>query len=101
MDGFIFGTKQCREMFISEEDEEHLNPAYEDWTTIDQLLLGWLYNTMTVKVASQVIGCLTSAELWCAVKDLVGASTRNWRKRLGKGLWKNLRDLGEDWALSA
>lgn len=47
------------------------------WTTIDQLLLGWLYNTMTIEVASQVIGCRTSAELWCAVKDLTGANTRS------------------------
>lgn len=56
LNGIIFGTKQCPEMFIHEGDEEGLNSAFEDWTTIDQLLLGWLYNAMTVEVASQIIG---------------------------------------------
>lgn len=77
LDGYIFGTMKCLEMTIGEGDEESLNPAFDDWTTIDQLLLGWLYNTMTIDVASQVIRCHTSAELWRAVKDLAGANTRS------------------------
>lgn len=55
LDGFIFGMKKCLGMFMNDGDEERLNPAFEDWTTIDQLLLGWLYNNMTVEVASHSI----------------------------------------------
>lgn len=33
-----------------------LNPEYDIWIAVDQLLIRWLYNSMTIKVASQVTG---------------------------------------------
>lgn len=54
-----------------------LNPKFEEWTAVDQLLLGWTYITLTPKIASQVIGCKNSQELWKAMKDLSGAHTRS------------------------
>lgn len=90
LDGFIFGTKQCSEIFINEGDKEQLKSTFEDWTTIDQLLLGWLYNTMIVEVASQVIGCRMLAELWVAVMDLARANTRS-RVRMYKSGLQRLR----------
>lgn len=32
------------------------NPNFEAWAIIDQLILGWLYNSMTHEVATQVMG---------------------------------------------
>lgn len=61
-----------------------LNPAYEEWCVVDQLLLGWIYNTLSVGIASQVVGCQSSQQLWKAVKDLAGAHTRS-RVTLLKG----------------
>lgn len=33
-----------------------INPKYEAWLVVDQLLLGWLYNSMTLEIATQVMG---------------------------------------------
>lgn len=33
-----------------------INPHYESWIANDQLLLGWLYNSMMPEVATQVMG---------------------------------------------
>lgn len=54
-----------------------LNPAFEEWNVVDRLLLRWIYNSLTLEIASQVIGCKSSQELWKAVKSLVGAHTRS------------------------
>ena len=40
LDGFIFGTKPCPTQFLSEDAEKRINPAYEEWISSDQLLLG-------------------------------------------------------------
>lgn len=57
------GSKACPPQFISEEAEIKLNPAYEEWVATNQLLLGWIYNTLTPEIASQLIGCKSSHEL--------------------------------------
>lgn len=36
--------------------EEVPNPTYESWMVVDQLLLGWLYNSMSPEIATQVMG---------------------------------------------
>lgn len=54
-----------------------LNLKFEEWVTHDQMLLGWLYNSMTLEVISQVLRCKTSQELWKAVKDFSGAQSRS------------------------
>lgn len=64
-------------MTITEGGERKINPAYEERVTTDQLLLGWLFNTMTVEIASQLLGCSTSQQLWKLAKDLAGAHTRS------------------------
>lgn len=60
LEGFIFCSKPCLKKFISKEDEMKLNPTFEEWTAMDQLLHGWIYITLTAEIASQVIGCKTS-----------------------------------------
>lgn len=52
------------------------NSAFEEWSATNQLLLGWIYNTLTPEISSQLIGCRISKELWNAVRDLAGAHTR-------------------------
>ncbi|KAK0595513.1 hypothetical protein LWI29_007389 [Acer saccharum] len=43
----------------------------------NQLLLGWLYNSMDIKIAAQVTGYKTSHTLWGAIKDLFGVHSRS------------------------
>lgn len=75
LDGHITGTKICPQKFITEGLGTKVNPAFDEWTAIDQLLLVWIYNILTVEIASQVIGCRTSQELWSSIKSLAGAQT--------------------------
>lgn len=55
LEGYLFGTKACPAMILSEGAEKRINPEYEEWTATEQLLLGWLFNTMTVDIASQLL----------------------------------------------
>lgn len=56
LEGHILGSKICPQQFISEEAKVKTNPAFEEWTATDQLLLGWIYNTLKPDITSQVIG---------------------------------------------
>lgn len=42
----------------------------------DQLLLGWLYNSMIPEVAIQVMGYENAKDLWSAVQELFGIQSR-------------------------
>ena len=53
-----------------------MNSDYENWATQDQILLGWLYNSINVEVASEVMGNETSKDLWDALKTLFGVQNR-------------------------
>ncbi|MDV3187722.1 MAG: hypothetical protein Q8836_02390 [Sweet potato little leaf phytoplasma] len=53
-----------------------INPLYEAWVTTDQLLLGWLYNSMTSEVATQVMGYENAKDLWDAIQSLFGIQSR-------------------------
>lgn len=52
MEGYILRTKTCPQQFIAEGIEMKLNATYEEWVATDQLLLGWIYNTLTSEIAS-------------------------------------------------
>ncbi|XP_038905164.1 uncharacterized protein LOC120091275 isoform X4 [Benincasa hispida] len=53
-----------------------VNPQYESWMAVDQLLLGWLYNSMTPEVAIQVMGCECAKDLWTSIPQLFGVQSR-------------------------
>lgn len=63
LEGFILGTNLCPDETISvqvgAEDggqtETKANPEYQKWKSMDQLLLGWLYTTMTAEIVMKVM----------------------------------------------
>ncbi|KAI4323960.1 hypothetical protein L6164_023530 [Bauhinia variegata] len=75
LDSYILGTKPCPEPFIIDEYGRKANPAYEERVTNNQLLLGWLLNSMSQEIATQLLHCQTSKELWEAAQSLSGAYT--------------------------
>ncbi|CAJ2656533.1 unnamed protein product [Trifolium pratense] len=77
MYGYISGTSKCPEEFITEGGKQKQNPAYEEWIANDQKILGWLLNSMTHDIATQLLHCDTSKELWDAAKSLAGAHSRS------------------------
>ncbi|KAK0607470.1 hypothetical protein LWI29_015583 [Acer saccharum] len=85
LDGYLFGTCPCPPEFILTEITAQgatgfglrLNPNYEQWVVNDHHLMGWLYGSMTESVATQVMGCSTSANLWTTLENLYGAHSKS------------------------
>jgi len=79
LDGYMLGTKECPEQFItsSETSGKKINPEFEDWQAHDQQILGWLLNSMTTGMATQLLHCETSKQLWEEAQGLAGAHTRS------------------------
>ncbi|KAL5538061.1 hypothetical protein UlMin_042271 [Ulmus minor] len=83
MEGFITGAKECPPEFIevteegADEAELKENPEHENWVAQDQVLLGWLYNSIDIEVAFELIGYETSKLLWEAIRDLFGVRNRS------------------------
>ncbi|GAU17915.1 hypothetical protein TSUD_330400, partial [Trifolium subterraneum] len=78
LDGYMLGKKECPEEFITAADSsKKFNPEFEDWQAYDQQLLGWLRNSMTVGIATQLLHCETSMQLWEEAHSLAGAHTRS------------------------
>ncbi|KZV37830.1 hypothetical protein F511_10860 [Dorcoceras hygrometricum] len=73
LDGYVLGTKLCPPEFLPRTTPGSTvkipNPEYEEWLSNDQLLLGWLYNTMSSDIASQLMRKATSKELWMEQKN--------------------------------
>lgn len=85
LEGYLNGQKTCPAEYITVEPteggeiitiEEQLNPEYEAWIVHDQLLMGWLYGSMTETIASEVMGCKSASALWTALEVLYGAHSK-------------------------
>jgi len=78
LDVYMLGTKACSDQFVtSGETTRKANPDYDDWITRDQALLGWLINSMTTDIATQLLHCETSKEIWDEAQKLAGAHTKS------------------------
>uniref|UniRef100_A0A803R2Q2 Retrotransposon Copia-like N-terminal domain-containing protein n=1 Tax=Cannabis sativa TaxID=3483 RepID=A0A803R2Q2_CANSA len=84
LDGFINGNRPAPPEFIRTGEPNvdapgsgmDINPEYETWLVHDQLLMGWLYGSMTEAIASEVMGCQSALALWNALEELYGAHSR-------------------------
>ncbi|XP_050908363.1 uncharacterized protein LOC127121987 [Lathyrus oleraceus] len=78
LDGHMLWTKECPKKFIASTDSsKKSNPAFEDWQAHDSQLLGWLMNSMTTEMETQLLHCETSKQLWDEAQSLAGAHTRS------------------------
>lgn len=76
LDGYILGTKECPQEFIIVADSNKTkNPSFEEWVADDQMLLGWLLNSMTTDIATQLMHCENSKQLWDEAQSLAGAQS--------------------------
>nr|KYP32743.1 hypothetical protein KK1_046487 [Cajanus cajan] len=62
----MLGKNECPEEFILAADSiRKTNPDFEDWQASDQQLLGWLMNSMTANMATQLLHYQGAAKSWC------------------------------------
>ncbi|KAM6542593.1 hypothetical protein CsatB_007040 [Cannabis sativa] len=85
LEGYLNGKKPCPNEVISVERiaenevvviELQPNPKFEAWIVHDQLLMGWLYESMSESIASKVMGCKFASALWAALEELYGAHSK-------------------------
>lgn len=53
------------------------NLEYDIWLVADQLLVGWLYNSMMPEVTAQVMGYDEAKLLWDAIQEYFGIQSRS------------------------
>lgn len=83
LEGYLTGTTVKPQEMVSDLVTDgqsslgfQVNLAFEQWVVNDQLLMGWLYGSMTESIAMEVMGCTSSAELWGALESLFGAHSK-------------------------
>lgn len=53
------------------------NPEHDLWLAAEQLLVGWLYNSMTPETATQVMGHDEAKKLWDSIQEYYGIQSRS------------------------
>ncbi|KAF7810307.1 glutamate receptor [Senna tora] len=53
------------------------NPEFEEWDTVDSLLIGWLRNAMSLEVGTQLLHCKKARDLWESAKKLTSGATKS------------------------
>lgn len=109
LEGHLTGKDECPEHSIiippSEDEPKGLtlpNQEHDIWLAADQLLVGWLYNSMIAEVASQVTGYDTAKNLWDALQEYYGlqaASQQDYLKRMLQQTRKGSTKMSEYLAL--
>lgn len=95
--GYILGTKVCPSEFTPTTKVDGIvtlqaNKEFDDWVTIDQALLGWLYGSMTLVVASEVINTKTSRDVWKALEVLFGSTNKSRVNQLKRALQTTMKN---------
>ena len=52
------------------------NPAYEKWVAEDQIVLSYLFSSLTKEIFGQVATASTAKELWAAIQELHASQSR-------------------------
>lgn len=76
LDAFINGNNTCPSETGATAKGLEPNPKFDEWVVTDQLLLGWLYSSISVDVAAPFINYKTSHELWTNIEELAGAANK-------------------------
>ncbi|KAL2470478.1 Uncharacterized protein Adt_38614 [Abeliophyllum distichum] len=85
LEGYLLGTKVCPPQVLNSQVmtetgttvETCLNQEYSRWISVNQLLMGSLYSSMTSEIVIRVMGCSSSSELWKAINENYGILNRS------------------------
>lgn len=80
VDEYVLGTKaqpsDFIETIIGTEKKLDPNPLYEEWMTVDQALSCWFFGSMSPAIAVDVVNFKTSREVWKALEEVYGATSK-------------------------
>jgi hypothetical protein len=89
------GTEAVPEKTLEVEDAEKKkstvpNPAYTAWVSRDQMVLGWVLQTLSPEVTAHVVGLETSAAVWTVITNMFSSASRTRINHL-RGLLNNTK----------
>ncbi|KAJ3701350.1 hypothetical protein LUZ61_005055 [Rhynchospora tenuis] len=62
---FLDGSKVIPDAFLESTNGARTpNPEHERWLRQDQLILAWIFNSLSTQILAQVVNCDTSAQVW-------------------------------------
>ncbi|XP_010264417.1 PREDICTED: uncharacterized protein LOC104602429 [Nelumbo nucifera] len=76
--GLVEGTMQAPPTHIDGLDGQRvINPEYDNWVQLDQLVLGWIISSLTESMVMEVIGLTTTTEVWQALSATYFTNSRS------------------------
>ncbi|KAL5732867.1 hypothetical protein ACOSQ2_032559 [Xanthoceras sorbifolium] len=76
LEDYVLNCKGCPEKFVqtqtqgSNEVEQSVNKEFLIWKIVDQLILCWLFSTLSESIFGQVTHCTTTYEMWNTLESL-------------------------------
>lgn len=78
--GFFDGSKSPPEAMITSTTTNGIttspNPEFETWERQDQLLMAWIFSSLTPSVLAQVLRCETTASLWQTLHNIYASKSQ-------------------------
>ena len=77
LEEFLVGPVKCPQKYVEERDEEtgetiqSISDDYLTWKKIDQLLVGWIFSTLSESMLAQVTQSVTACEIWRCITSLL------------------------------
>jgi Reverse transcriptase (RNA-dependent DNA polymerase)/gag-polypeptide of LTR copia-type len=69
--GFVDGSRSPpAQVLTTTGGSTSINPELESWNQQDQLILSWLFSSISPSLLTQVVRCETSASLWCTLAQI-------------------------------
>lgn len=78
--GIVDGTIKCPSKFIKGAngvETTEIDPTYDDWQQKDQMILGWINNSLSPSVLSTVARAKSSSESWTSLEKRYASQSHN------------------------
>lgn len=92
--GYVDGTSRCPPCFkVNEAGQltDEINPAYDVWMAQDQMVLGWINNSLTPAVLATVARSTTSFTTWSSLAKRFASQSQNRILQLRGELLRTMR----------
>ncbi|XP_062013808.1 uncharacterized protein LOC133730186 [Rosa rugosa] len=92
--GYVDGTSRCPPCFKTDaagQPTDEINPAYDLWMAQDQMVLGWINNSLTPAVLATVARSTTSFFTWSSLAKRFASQSQNRILQLRGDLLRTMR----------
>ncbi|KAL5823482.1 hypothetical protein ACOSQ3_021457 [Xanthoceras sorbifolium] len=82
LEDFVLNCKKCPDKYVSSSaalsnaNEPVLNEDFLIWKKTDQLIVSWLFSTLSESVFGQITQCTTAFEIWSTLENLYSQQSK-------------------------